>query len=428
MPICQNCRKSNRQCKRGVRLNFIDTQIQKPPYLVPPAGDYQVDFQDDSRDIASEYRGGLGKYGAQKPEEHYEIPAEMSYDYNQQPMGAPQMSHQALPPIDGILPNYANGPQPGYQEENGTAYMNGAHSTSNSNYSDPPSSAHKQPPFDHMSQTSLIHQQEEGRPYLENRDEVLYMQVFVEEVGLWMDSMDADKTFSRILPFHALRQPMLKFAFLACGARHLTLVNAAYPEEKALSYYNTATQLLLRSLQNPERDSTLCATTAVILNVYEIMSEKALQRMNHIAGARALIKECGWNAKSKGIGGACFWLNVGLEVHSCLHFNWAVAWEPDDWGFDMTMLPDNAPGNEEVWTHKVLYIIAKVANFRSQIPRFQEASAHAEQMRLNQRIQMWMHLKDLCDRWHDCIPDNMHPLAYVPPYETASKSSFPEVW
>ena len=425
MPICQNCRKSSRNCKRGVRLNFIDTQIQKPPYLVPQNHDYQIDFQDDSRDIASEYRGGLSKYGTQKSEETFDMNTNMGFDYNPEPMGAPQMSHQPLPPIDGILPNYANQVTGGYQEEQ--VFMNGGNSTANSNYSDPPTTSQAQS-YDQDAHNPMPQVEEQGHPFLENPDEVLYMQVFVEEVGLWMDSMDADKTFSRILPFHALRQPMLKFAFLACGARHLTLVNAAYPEEKALSYYNTATQLLLRSLQNPERDSALCATTAVILNVYEIMSEKALQRMNHIAGARALIKECGWNAKSKGIGGACFWLNVGLEVHSCLHFNWAVAWEPDDWGFDMNMMPDNSPGNEETWTHKVLYIIAKVANFRSQIPRFQEASAHAEQMRLNQRIQMWMHLKDLCDRWHGCIPDNMHPMAYVPPFQTASKSSFPEVW
>ncbi|KKY15625.1 putative c6 zinc finger domain-containing protein [Phaeomoniella chlamydospora] len=253
---------------------------------------------------------------------------------------------------------------------------------------------------------------------MDQPEEVLYMQVFVEEVGLWMDSMDADKTFSRILPFHALRQPMLKFAFLSCGARHLTLVNSAYPEERALSYYNTATQLLLKSLQNPERDSALCATTAVILNVYEIMSEKALQRMNHIAGARALIKECGWNAKSKGIGGACFWLNVGLEVHSCLHFNWAVAWEPDDWAFDMTMVRDNQPGSQEVWTHKVLYIIAKVANFRSQIPRFQEASAHAEQLRLNQRIQVIKRATIVARLFYHtamALLGSMHPAASMDP-------------
>jgi len=36
------------------------------------------------------------------------------------------------------------------------------------------------------------------------------------------------------------------------------------------------------------------------------MSERALQRMNHIAGARAPIKECGWSARSTGIGAACF--------------------------------------------------------------------------------------------------------------------------
>jgi hypothetical protein len=110
------------------------------------------------------------------------------------------------------------------------------------------------------------------------------MQVFVEEIGIWMDSMDAHKHFSRLLPFHALNEPMLLHAFLACGARHLALVNPKYSEEKALHYYDIATRDLLHSLQDPDRDTILCATTAVILNVYEIMGERALQRMNHIAG------------------------------------------------------------------------------------------------------------------------------------------------
>ena len=223
---------------------------------------------------------------------------------------------------------------------------------------------------------------------------------------------------------------MLKQAFLACGARHLVLVNNAYPEEKALDYYNNATQLLLHSLQNPERNSVLCAVTAVILNVYETMSEKALQRMNHIAGARALIKECGWNAKSKGIGGACFWLNVGMEIHSCLHFNWLVAWEPDDWGMDITMTPGQHPGHgiEEEWTHKITYVLAKVNNFRASTPKFQEQTVQAEQQRFNQRLQLWTKLKTLTDRWQECIPRNMHPMAHIPAGQTTSRSCFPEIW
>ncbi|KPI38677.1 uncharacterized protein AB675_4220 [Cyphellophora attinorum] len=264
---------------------------------------------------------------------------------------------------------------------------------------------------------------------LQNRTEVLYMQVFVEEVGLWMDSMDAEKHFSRLIPFQALQEPMLKYAILACGVRHLTLVNpTSYPEEHALNYYNSATQLLLKSLQNPDRDSILCATTATILNVYEVMSEKALQRMNHIAGARALIKECRWDANATGIGAACFWLNVGLELFSCLHFNWGIAWDPDTWGIEMTMNPQAVGGNEEDWTHKILWILAKVTNFRSKAPRFQEQTVQAEQLRMQQRYQEWLGLKQFCERWERCVPPTMHAMANIPAYVGTSKSAFPEVW
>ncbi|KAJ5042227.1 uncharacterized protein L3040_004781 [Drepanopeziza brunnea f. sp. 'multigermtubi'] len=337
---CANCRKSSRTCKRGVRLNFIDTQVQDPP-IIPPTADWKVKFQDESREIASEYQGGLRRYA-------------------------------------------------------------------------------------HLDRT--ITPPQEPSQYLSSPEEVLFMQVFVEEVGLWMDSMDDQKHFSRILPFHALSESMLLNAFLACGARHLTLVNPMYHEDKALYYYDTATTQLLKSLQNPDRDTVCCATTAVILNVYEIMSERAMQRMNHIAGARALIKECGWNARSTGIGAACFWLNVGMELLSCLHFNWQVAWEPDQWGLDMNLQAETESGKEEIWVHRMLYIVGKIANFRASVPRFQEASPHDEQVRLQTRFSEWKRWKDLCDRWNANVPRTMQPMGFLHPPQTTSKSAFPEVW
>lgn len=39
LPDCNNCRKSNRDCKRGVRLNFIDTQVKTPP-IIPRSLDW----------------------------------------------------------------------------------------------------------------------------------------------------------------------------------------------------------------------------------------------------------------------------------------------------------------------------------------------------------------------------------------------------
>jgi hypothetical protein len=254
------------------------------------------------------------------------------------------------------------------------------------------------------------------------------MQIYTEEVGVWMDSMNALKHFSEMLPHEALVEPMLYNALLACGARHLSLVNPKYSESTAFPYYDTATTLLLRALQNPERDTVRCATTAVCLNVYEIMSERAMQRMNHIAGARALIKECGWNARSHGIGAACFWLNVGMEILSCLHFNWQVAWDPDLWGIDMNLRPETELGKEEFWVHRMLYIIAKISNFRASIPQFQHPSAYDDQIRLDARHAEWQKLMALCVSWDACKPRTMQIVIKVPPGQGESTSCFPEVW
>lgn len=389
-----------------------------------------VNFQDESREIASEYKGGMDRYAA-LDQTSITPPQETMVDYSSRsmPIDPQMMAHNALPPI--IQPG-----APGlYPESGGSAKQmsHNPHSRQNSlvhSHSDSSFVASNQPlPFSGNQEQTLT-PPNETREYLNTPEETLLMQVFVEEVGLWMDSMDPMKHFSRLLPFHALGEPMLLNAFLACGARHLTLVNPAYHEDRALYYYDTATTQLLRALQNPDRDTVICATTAVILNVYEIMSERAMQRMNHIAGARALIKECGWSAKSTGIGGACFWLNIGMELLSCLHFNWQVAWEPDQWGLNMDWGTEReqVPGREELWTHRMIYVSAKVANFRASIPRFQEPSPHDEQVRLRNRYAEWERLKGMCDAWNHCIPRTMHPMAYLYPTQTASKSTFPEVW
>ncbi|KAI9052898.1 hypothetical protein LZ554_003170 [Drepanopeziza brunnea f. sp. 'monogermtubi'] len=426
---CANCRKSSRTCKRGVRLNFIDTQVQDPP-IIPPTADWKVKFQDESREIASEYQGGLRRYA------HLDRTMTPPQELSQYPV------RQSLPPIQSTGPYSENGPSASHSTHSthsthsalSTHSTHSAHST-HSTHSRPPShhrsiagsdSFLAPPPSNYSNSEPPI--PNETRRYLSSPEEVLFMQVFVEEVGLWMDSMDDQKHFSRILPFHALSESMLLNAFLACGARHLTLVNPMYHEDKALYYYDTATTQLLKSLQNPDRDTVCCATTAVILNVYEIMSERAMQRMNHIAGARALIKECGWNARSTGIGAACFWLNVGMELLSCLHFNWQVAWEPDQWGLDMNLQAETESGKEEIWVHRMLYIVGKIANFRASVPRFQEASPHDEQVRLQTRFSEWKRWKDLCDRWNANVPRTMQPMGFLHPPQTSSKSAFPEVW
>ncbi|KAH8728697.1 hypothetical protein GQ44DRAFT_29856 [Phaeosphaeriaceae sp. PMI808] len=412
-PTCNNCSKSQRECNWGKKLNFLDTTCEKNAYLIPKGNDYCIAFQDESRVIAGEYVGGRELYPVDEVESHLSM-APNGFDMGP-PAGlaAPAPTRQHLPPIQGMNQDlYPQAQQNFNYDYQRAPQQQQPHTRAHSNYSNPTPSPYT---MEHSASPAPV----PTRDYLKSQEEVLYMQVFVEEIGIWMDSMDSHKHFSRLLPFHALNEPMLLHAFLACGARHLALVNPKYSEDKALHYYDVATKDLLQSLQDPDRDTILCATTAVILNVYEIMGERALQRMNHIAGARALIKECRWNARSMGIGAACFWLNVGMEILSCLHFNWQVAWDPDDWGIEMDFTPETESGKEEVWTHRILYIVAKTCNFRASIPRHADnANRHAE----------WTRLKEMTDRWNENIPRTMHPMAYLYPGQTISGSAFPEVW
>lgn len=562
-PDCNNCRKSNRECKRGVRLNFIDITCKKPPHIVSPEGGFDtpliacspwmrliintvVAFEDESRLIASEYRGGLERYpklaspAATATSRVIRVETSLRRpDYNAESQkGVDSKSATMIHTPHSLYFSDGSQPPPDLLRDT-TQYQ--SRRTSNASYhmGVPPSSATSAgyahlitdpftPTRDDSSRVTSHHNTkseastaasiarathagppstfrgndgggggggggcgpggqhpETGRPgtgmmtppsekagereYLNSPEELRFMQVFVAEVGIWMDSLDREKHFSRMIPYHALRCPMLLNALLACGVKHLTLTQQ-YGDDKALFYYDTATTQLLRSLQNPERNTAECAATAVVLNVYEIMSEKPAQRMSHIAGARALIRECGWSARSGGLGAACFWLNVGMELLSCLAFNWQTTWDPDQWGVDMGFLSSSSSsspashcsndndgdtadnktaamaaiesgggdeqlggadtGNEEVWVHRIFFIVAKIANFRASIPKFQEPSPHDEQMRLQTRHAEWQRLKSMCDSWNEAVPRAMHPFGYVYPSQAGSsgKSLFPNVW
>ncbi|KAI2830016.1 transcriptional regulator family: Fungal Specific TF [Aspergillus niger] len=399
---CQNCRKSGRVCRRGIRLNFIDIQKSTPPHCVVRIPATGVTFRDESRLIASEYVGGFERY----PPEVAEPSLEKGNATG--PCLTPSLSasfvHGFGTPQSGSLGGPFNGPTnaPAFYDQNAS--------------------------FAPFRSTKEGHINATNHTCLNNPEEVYLLQVFVEEVGLWMDSMDAVKHFTHILPFHALEEPMLLKALLACGARHLFHVDASYGEEKAAELHNVASQYLLRSLQDPDRDSALCATTAILLNIYELMSGRPIQGMSHIAGARALIKECHWNAKTPGLGGACFWLNVSMELLSCLHFNWTLSWDPDTWGveLDLNHAQPSVAGNEEAWTHQMVFICAKIANFRSlaQPPALEAAS----DMRISQRYQEWCTYNEWCDQWARAVPRSMMPLGYIHSWQTNSKSVFPQIW
>lgn len=211
---------------------------------------------------------------------------------------------------------------------------------------------------------------------------------------------------------------------MACGARHLHLTIPIYEEGDTLYYYDEAAQHLRGSLQNPDRDSTMCAAAAVVLSICELMCSTTMFRMNH--SARTLAKACGWDGRTPGLGGLCFWLSASMELLTCLHFNWTFSWDPDAWGIDMDMDDDSSKvvGDEELWIHRIIYICAKISNFRSSASP-QQTDNPANGLTLSQRCHEWKKFNDWCDRWQEALPRSMMPLSYV---LFPENSEFPKVW
>lgn len=266
------------------------------------------------------------------------------------------------------------------------------------------------------------------KEFIATQDELNYMQAFADGVGVWMDSLNSGNHFTQVIPWYALKSPVLLNSLMACGAKHLSFSNPEF-EDKAVALYNTATAQLVRILQNPDRNVVDCATGSILLNVYEAMSHKPIQKMSHMVGARALIRECGWNAKSTGIPAACFWLSIGMEVLYCLSMNWTVTWDPDCWGVDTDWAGDDKEDTDsQTWVHRSFYILAKVVNFRATALACLPSDPHRDQSRISSRLAEWQSLKQLCDNWNDNCPRSMRPVGYLAMSSTNETSAFPKIW
>jgi hypothetical protein len=160
---CQNCRKSGRICRRGVRLNFIDTQIVAPPHCIPRPPGTSVTFRDESRVIASEYVDGAERY----PPPGMEPPLELAL-----PSEYPSL-------IDTMPSLFGDAQIP----------LPDGHALSTDHSVFPDQSASYAP----FKSAKVGATDSNDRVYLNDPDDILLLRVFVEEVGLWMDAMDAVK-------------------------------------------------------------------------------------------------------------------------------------------------------------------------------------------------------------------------------------------
>ncbi|KAL4938404.1 hypothetical protein BDV06DRAFT_57099 [Aspergillus oleicola] len=359
---CQNCLKSGRLCRRGVRLNFVDTQVSAPPtYIQPPAAN-GVTFRDDSRVIASEYVGG----------------------------------DEVYPPLDKVPPLVA-------VRETSTPVQSASDLLS------------KQYPLDRQSS-------------INDPIELSFMQAFINRIGPWLDALDEQKHLTRVLPLYAFQVPLLRAVIAACSGRYVSL-QLSLESSESLSYYITAAQMLSNSLATQQGDSSLCAAASLILEIAEKLILGPISSELRICSrysARSLIRECQWNTQTQGLGGACSWISIFMELLDCIAFQQPLVWDPGSWGVDMGFsVEPPLTGNEHLWIQRIIFICAKVSDFRSSKAHGTGKSTRNAEA---QRLQEWGLYSDWCDKWFASIPRSMLPLGQIQPWQRHPQSAFPEIW
>ena len=156
-----------------------------------------VSFQDESREIASDYAGGAARYAAFAPEKN------TSPKLRKSPENISGMlAIASLPPsqtLPSILPHpSAESFTTGFENHQGREHHN------HSSFVQLSAAEISTITLRAENTSHSIVQRSSPKPPLRtllgNQEKTLFMQVFVEEVGLWMDSLDSAKHVSSISP------------------------------------------------------------------------------------------------------------------------------------------------------------------------------------------------------------------------------------
>jgi hypothetical protein len=257
-------------------------------------------------------------------------------------------------------------------------------------------------------------------------EQAQHLKACIDRIAPWLGAFDRDNHFERIIAHRAVRCPTLLSALLAYEA-------APSDERKARCQYYAATHRIkdtwkgYKMIGFIEDDYKLTDTTAalIILYAYRVTTGACHRGTSHIAEAVEMLQLGQRDASSPGLGGACFWLFVVTDVMACLRMNRPVTLKPDAWGVDMTMdtnLTNGLGGGDEIWVHRIFYIMAKACDFRAKAPR---TDINDPLQRLGERQPDWRQLETLCLEWDRAIPGMMRPFAYVNKKSPDLKSCFP---
>ncbi|KAL5596689.1 hypothetical protein BROUX41_006619 [Berkeleyomyces rouxiae] len=261
---------------------------------------------------------------------------------------------------------------------------------------------------------------------------------WIEEVALWMDKFDCDRTFGNILPPMARSCDHLKYAILALSARQLEQSKAevkGLSSNLSLALYRQAIYTLLPHLST--RSTTVMASV-VVLSIFEMMSCNPKLWKRHLDGCACVLEAVGINGFVGGVEQALFWVFVRMDVIgslvSCVKplipvHSWASKIDLDS---DVALFRSSSStrGFGE-WANYAVYLVAQVLDLLAvplvdeavgDGPResFSESSPRSDAEFRKCWTKLWAYLED----WQAQRPPELQKIMCIPGSE---HSPFPTI-
>ncbi|KAF2160099.1 hypothetical protein M409DRAFT_70637 [Zasmidium cellare ATCC 36951] len=231
------------------------------------------------------------------------------------------------------------------------------------------------------------------------------MRNFIENVALWADGPDPNRSFELEASRIAMREPVLKHAICAFSSRHLNRHDVNNVAE-ALEHQSRCLELLIPAVsgQRPVSDGVLAAVA--ILRQNEEMDE--YDNRFHLEGVTQILNDASTFTFAGGLGEATAWLclrediYVSLTTQSAIRTN-LVPFECATW---------MKGEGDSCWANRMILLLAKLLSVA-----FLENASPTALADISARISKWDLMR----------PDTYRPLYFVP-RDRGSGRHLPEVW
>ncbi|KAK2070406.1 hypothetical protein P8C59_004897 [Phyllachora maydis] len=258
---------------------------------------------------------------------------------------------------------------------------------------------------------------------LNKADEAGLFRHFVQELAIWLDLCDSQRSFETMVPRRAGTCPVLLNAILALAARHQSNKDSGFDELLANRYHQRCLRDLIPLLSHAAtvKDENLFAAT-IILRVLEEMEVKTMgtDYKSYLSVTHAFVERASDSLVPGTLSAACFWVGLRQEIYKAMMGQTAVRMSLHHALADRSL----ADADDCTWANRAVVHCADVLNhcFGHQADRWA------------QRFQRWGELKRWNESWHERLPPSCLPI-YCEEAEAEAGveagdggPAFPEVW